>query len=170
MDSAGNQVHPEKTVWNPEWVKGMGLDVDPLLIARRLTEVSPTQAMLTIENQERGAQTGVFQIWIAPGEDGRILTPPEIPFSLKPGEKTEQTITIEHVGPVYLGADLKGESFVPAGIKDEVRAGGTMGSDLAIHLDEKPASRTRDRGRLTPRRFSMSAKSPLALIQSSFPS
>ncbi len=95
----------------------MGLDIDTPLLARRLTEVSPTQAKLTIENQGRSTQTGVFEVWIAPGVDGRIVTPPEIPFSLKPGEKTEQTITIEHVGPVYLGAYLKGESFVPAGIK-----------------------------------------------------
>ena len=58
-------------------------------------------------------------MWIAPVVDGRIVTPREIPFSLKPGEKTEQTITIEHVGPVHLGAYLKGESFVPGGIKME---------------------------------------------------
>ncbi len=116
LDSAGNQVHPEKAVWNPEWVKGMGLDIDTPLIARRLTEVSPTQAKLTIENQGRSAQTAVFALWIAPGEDSRIVTSPQIPFSLKPGEKTEQTITIEHTSPIHLGAYLKGESFVPAGI------------------------------------------------------
>ena len=117
MDSVANQVHPEKTVWNPDWVKGMGLDIDTPLVARRLTEVTPTQAKLTIENQGRSAQAGVFEVWIEPGVDGRIVTPPEIPFSLKPGEKAEQTITIEHVGPVHLGAYLKGESFIPAGIK-----------------------------------------------------
>lgn len=117
LDSAGNQVHPEKTVWNPEWVKGMGLDIDTPVVVRRLTAVSPTQATLTIENQGRSAQSGVFEVWIAPGVDGRVVTPPEIPFSLKPGEKTEQTITIEHGSPVYLGAYLKGETFVSAGIK-----------------------------------------------------
>jgi parallel beta-helix repeat protein len=116
MDSAGNQVHPEKTVWNPEWVRGMGLDIDTPLVARRLTEVSPTQAKLTIENQGRSTQAGVFAVWIEPGVDGRIVTPPEIPFSLKPGEKTERMITIEHGSPIRLGAYLKGESFVPAGI------------------------------------------------------
>jgi hypothetical protein len=117
MDSAGNQVHPENAVWNPEWVRRMGLDLDTPLIARRLTEVSPTQAKLTIENQGRNVQAGVFEIWIEPGADGKIISPSEIPFALKPGEKTERMITIEHVGPVHLGAYLKGESFVPAGIK-----------------------------------------------------
>jgi hypothetical protein len=123
MDSAGNQVHPEKTVWNPEWVKGMGLDADSPSIAatpvvsRRLTEVSPTEAKLTIENRGRSAQSGVFEVWIEPGVDGRIVTPPEIPFSLKPGETTERTITIKHGSPIHLGTYLKGESFVPAGIK-----------------------------------------------------
>ncbi|MGO4518321.1 right-handed parallel beta-helix repeat-containing protein [Terriglobus sp. 2YAB30_2] len=117
LDSVGNQAHPEKAVWNPEWVKGMGLDIDTSLLARRLTAVSPTQAKLTIENQGRSAQSGVFAVWIEPGVDARIVTPPEIPFSLKPGEKAERTITIEHASPVYLGVYLKGESFVPAGIK-----------------------------------------------------
>jgi hypothetical protein len=116
MDSARNQVLPENAVWNPEWVKGMGLDIDTPLIARRLTEVSPTQAKLTVENQGRSAQAGVFHVWMEPGVEGRIMSPPEIPFSLKPGEKTEQTITIEHTRPIHLGAYLKGESFVPAGI------------------------------------------------------
>ena len=122
LDYAGNQVHPEKPVWNPEWIKGMGLDANspsvaatPIL-ARRLTQISPTQAKLTIENQGPTPQNGVFQVWIEPGGAARTVTPPEIPFSLKPGEKTEQTITIEHGSPVHLGAYLKGESFVPAGI------------------------------------------------------
>src|SRR5262249_29825304 len=101
MDSAGNQVHPEKAVWNPEWVKAMGLDIDTTLLARRLTAVSSTEAKLTIENQGRSAQSGMFELWIEPGVDARIVTPSEIPFSLKPGEKTERTITIEHAGPVY---------------------------------------------------------------------
>ena len=117
MDSAGNQVHPEKPAWNPEWVKGMGLDIDTPLLSRRLTQTSPTQAILTIENQGRSTQTGVFEVWLEPGADARILTPPHVPFSLKPGEKTEQTITIEHVGPVHLGAFLQGETFIPPGIK-----------------------------------------------------
>ena len=117
LDYGGNQVHPENAVWKPEWVKGMGLDIDTPVVARRLTQVSPNEARLTIENQGRGAQTGVFELWIAPGEDGRIVSPAEIPFSLKAGESTEQTITIEHGSPVYLGAYLKGESFVPAGIR-----------------------------------------------------
>ena len=117
MDSTGNQVYPEKAVWDPAWVKGMGLDIDTPLLARRLTEVSPTQAKLTIENQGLSVQTGVFEMWLAPGEDGRIATPPDIPFSLKPGETTEQTITVEHSSPVHLGAYLKGESFVPTGIR-----------------------------------------------------
>lgn len=116
MDSSGNQVHTEKAVWNPDWVKGMGLDIDTPLVTRRLTGVSPTQAKLTIENQGRSTQSGAFALWIEPGADARIVTPPEIPFSLKPGEKTEQTITIEHRTPVHLGAYLKGESFIPAGI------------------------------------------------------
>jgi hypothetical protein len=116
MDSSGNQVHPEKPVWKPEWVEGIGLNLDTPQVARRLTQASPTEAKLTIENQSRSAQTGVFDVWIAPGEDGRLVTPPKIPFSLKPGEKTERTITIEHRGPVHLGASLNGESFVPAGI------------------------------------------------------
>jgi hypothetical protein len=117
LDSTGNQAHAEKPAWNPEWVKGMGLDIDTSIIARRLTVVSPTQAKLTIENQGRSPQAGVFEVWIEPGRDGRIVTPPEIPFSLKSGEKTERTITIEHGSPVRLGAYLKGESFVPAGIE-----------------------------------------------------
>ena len=123
LDSAGNHVYPDKTVWNPKWVKGMGLDADSPSIAatpvvsRRLTKVSPTEAKLTIENQGRSAQSGVFEVWIEPGVNGRIVTPPEIPFSLKPGEKTERTITIEHGSPVHLGAYLKSESFVPAGIE-----------------------------------------------------
>ena len=116
MDSAGNHVYPETAVWDPGWVKGMGLDIDTQVVVRRLTQMSPTQAKLTIENQGRSAQTGVFEMWMAPGDDGRIVTPPEIPFSLKPGEKTERMIIIEHGGPVHLGAYLKGESFVPAAI------------------------------------------------------
>ena len=117
MDSADNQVHQERAVWDSVWVKGMGLDIDTPVVSRRLTQVSPTEAKLTIENRGRSAQSGVFEVWIEPGMDGRIVTPPEIPFSLKPGEKTERTITIQHGSPVHLGAYLKGESFVPAGIE-----------------------------------------------------
>jgi hypothetical protein len=117
FDSSGNQVHPATVAWNTGWVKGMGLSIDTSQVARRLTELGPTQAELTIENQGSSATAGVFQVWIAPGESGRVVTPREIPFSLKPGETTEQTITIEHNGPIHLGAYLKGESFIPAGIK-----------------------------------------------------
>jgi len=101
----------------PGMGRGHGLDIDTSLLARRLTAVSPTQAKLTIENQGPNTQSGVFELWIEPGVDAKIVTPSEIPFSLKPGEKTERAITIEHASPVYLGAYLKGESFVPAGIK-----------------------------------------------------
>lgn len=117
MDSAGNKVHPESAVWNPAWVKGMGLDMDTPVIARRLTAVSSTEAKLAIENQGRSAQSGVFQVWVEPGVDGRVVTPSDIPFSLKPGEKIERMIRVEHAGPIHLGAYLKGESFVPAGVK-----------------------------------------------------
>lgn len=117
MDSAGNQIHPENAVWNPNWVKGMGLDIDTPVIARRLTAVNATEAKLTIENQGRSAQSGVFQVWIESGVDGQIVSPKEIPFSLKPGETMERTITVEHASPIRLGAYLKGESFVPSGLK-----------------------------------------------------
>lgn len=117
MDSAENQVHPENAVWNLDWVKGMGLDIDTPEIARRLTAVNAKEAKLTIENQGRSAQSGVFQVWIEPGVDGRIVSHTEIPFFLKPGETMERTITVEHAIPIRLGAYLKGESFVPSGIK-----------------------------------------------------
>lgn len=117
MDSVGNVVHAEKAAWNPKWVKGMGLDIATPVIVRRLAAVSPTEATLTIENQGRSAQAGMFTIWIAPGEDGKVVTPVEIPFSLQPGESVQRTITIQHAGPVHLGAYLRGESFVPAGVR-----------------------------------------------------
>ena len=119
MDSAGNQVYSQKAVWKSEWVRSMGLDIDTPLISRRLNRVSPTRATLIIENQGRSAQTGAFDIWIAPGENGSLVTPSTIPFHLQPGEKTEQTITIVHSGLVHLGAYLRHESFVPAGIPME---------------------------------------------------
>lgn len=116
LNYAGNTVHTEKAVWTAEWVKGMGLAIDTPVIVRRLVAVNSTQATLTIENQGRSAQTGVFAVWIAPGEDGRVVSPMEIRFSLKPGETMERAITMEHTGPVHLGAYLQGESVVPAGI------------------------------------------------------
>lgn len=115
LDYAGNVVHAEKAVWNPEWVKGMGLPIDTAVVTRKLTQVSATQATLRVENQGPSAQTGVFVLWIAPGEDGRLVSPEMLPFSLKPGETMERAITVEHSGPVHLGAYLKGESLVSAG-------------------------------------------------------
>ena len=105
--------------WDPTWVKGMGLDIDAQVIARRLTRLSPTSAKLTMENQGRSAASGVFDVWIDPEGAAALRSPAAIAFDLQPGEQREILIEIDRPAPVVLGVELRGEGLAPEGIRME---------------------------------------------------
>ena len=113
---SNNSVNTPPAPWDPDWVKGIGLDIDTPVIARRLTRLSPTSAKLTIENQGRSVASGVFDVWIDPAAAATLLTPSAIPFSLQPGERREVSIEIDHPAPAVLGVELRGEGLAPEGI------------------------------------------------------
>ena len=107
--------------WDPVWVKGMGLDIDTPVIARRLTRVSPTSTTLTIENQGRSAASGTFDVWVDPEGAATLRTPPAIQFSLQPGERREFPIEIDRPASVVVGVELRGEGLAPEGILMDVK-------------------------------------------------
>ena len=114
-----NSLNVPPAPWDPAWVKGMGLDIDTPVIARHLTRLSPTSAKLTIENQGRSAQSGVFDVWIDPEGAATLHTAAAIPFNLQPGEQREVAIEIDHPAVVVLGVELRGEGLAPEGIRME---------------------------------------------------
>ena len=105
--------------WDPAWVKGIGLDIDTPVIARRLARVSATSTKLTIENQGSSAATGTFDVWMDPEGAATLTTPAAIPFNLQPGEHREALIEIDRPTPVVLGVELRGEGLAPEGIRME---------------------------------------------------
>lgn len=105
--------------WDPTWVKGIGLDIDTPVIARRLARVSATSIKLTIENQGSSAATGTFDVWMDPEGAATLTTPAAIPFNLQPGEHREALIEIDRPTPVVLGVELRGEGLAPEGIRME---------------------------------------------------
>ena len=112
-----NSVNPPSAPWDAAWVKGIGLEIDTPVIARRLTRVSSTTAKLTIENQGRSAASGTFDVWIDPDSAAALRTPAAIPFTLQPGEHRDVVIEIDRPAPVVVGAELRGEGLVPEGIR-----------------------------------------------------
>jgi hypothetical protein len=116
---SNNSVNAPSAPWDPSWVKGIGLDIDTPVIARRLTRLGPTSAKLTIENQGRSAASGVFDVWIDPAAAATLRTPSAIPFTLQPGERREVLIEIDHPAPAVLGVELRGEGLAPEGIHME---------------------------------------------------
>jgi hypothetical protein len=112
-----NSTSPPPAPWNPDWVKGIGLDVDTQVIVRRLTRLSPTSAKLMIENQGVSAASGVFDVWTDPQNAVTLRTPAAIPFDLRPGEQREVLIEIDRPAPVVLGVELRGEGLAPEGIR-----------------------------------------------------
>jgi hypothetical protein len=112
-----NSVNPPSAPWDAAWVKGIGLEIDTPVIARRLTRVSSTTAKLTIENQGRSAASGTFDVWIDPDSAAALRTPAAIPFTLQPGEHRDVVIEIDCPAPVVVGAELRGEGLVPEGIR-----------------------------------------------------
>ena len=116
---SNNSVIQPPAPWDPAWVKGMGLDIDTPVIARRFTRLSATNAKLTMENQGRSAVSGVFDVWIDPERAATLRTPAAIEFSLQPGEQREVVIEIDRPAPVVLGVELRGEGLAPEGIRME---------------------------------------------------
>ena len=114
-----NSVSSPPAPWDPAWVKGMGLDIDTPVIVRRLTRLSATSAMLTIENRGRNAASGVFDVWIDPAAAAMLSTPAAITFDLQPGAQREVLIEIDRPAPVVVGVELRGEGLAPEGIRME---------------------------------------------------
>jgi parallel beta-helix repeat protein len=114
-----NSVNLPPAPLDSTWVKGMGLDIDTPVIARRLTRLTPTSAKLTIENQGSSTVSGSFDVWIDPQGAAKLRTPAEVPFTLQPGEKSEAIIEIDRPVPVVLGVELRGEGLAPEGIRME---------------------------------------------------
>jgi len=111
-----NAVNARPGAVDPAWVKGIGLDIDTPVIARRLTVLSPASVKLVIENQGRTAASGVFDVWVDPEGAATLRTPASISFALQAGERRTVTIEVERHAPAVVGVELRGEGVAPEGV------------------------------------------------------
>ncbi len=111
-----NHVSSEAVAVDPAWVKGMGLPVRTAVIESKLVKTSATEATLTITNRGRDAESGVFDVWVYPGEAAQLEGPRAIEYSLNPGEQKQVKLNVKHSAPVWLGVEPRGDEFSPAGI------------------------------------------------------
>lgn len=116
LRQADNHISDSSVAVDPAWTKDMGLPIETPVIESRVEKISATEASLTITNRGRSPASGVFDIWIYPETAARLRGPRAVEYLLKPGERKQVTLMVEHTAPVHLGAEQRGGGFSPAGM------------------------------------------------------
>jgi len=115
IEQRDNSVHDKAVPVAPDWVRGIGLDIATDVVESRVA-AAPNGATLIIENLGRKPVAGVYDVWVDAPAGVKLKSPAAIAFDLKPGEKREAAILVEHQGPAWVGVELRGEGLIPKGL------------------------------------------------------